>query len=414
MFLALIVFASLSASVFSVNATPAGAPTFLGPILVSQATNYEPFPVEPGELFDFWVRVENPGAPRYLEIPGVECQLVQRFPFAPAEPSDELRRFVGTLGPSQVALLKFKMRADENAASGKNDLTLRCRTSSVDWTSIDLGVFVQVRDPVLSVEGVNATPAEFVPGGSGSLEVTLENKASVSLRNVQVKLDLSSPSLPVSPEKSSGDAFIERVPAKQKGVAAFSLITSPSAEAGVYKLPGSLAYQDDSGTKFARNFTLAVVVDSPPNVLFSLERSDVLRPGSKGKAVIAVTNRGLSDVKRLAVSFGKGAGYELLSAPTSYLGDIDRDDFETVEIELFVSAQGGELAVPVTYSFLDAFNRGFEKSEFVSLRVYSPSEVAALQLEQATGGLNYLLIAAIVLVLAYLAFRWYSHRRRQQ
>ena len=102
----------------------------------------------------------------------------------------------------------------------------------------------------------------------------------------------------------------------------------------------------------------------------------------------------------------------MLSTAENYLGDIDSDDFETVEVTLFVTATGGSVKIPVEYSFLDEFNKVNSKSGLVDARVYSAEEIAALQLGAATGGLNNILFGIAAIVVLYLAYRHFFKRKK--
>jgi hypothetical protein len=395
------------------NSTPTGVPTFLGAsVLVSKATYYEPYPVSPGTLFNLWVRVQNPGKGSDPAINGVECKVNSKFPFYSADPKDSLVWNIGSLGPEQQVILKFNLRADENAVPGDNDLLFSCRSAGRDWTPVKLGIAVEVRNPVLEIASVVQEPTQFSPGSTGKLVFTLENRADAVLRNIQLKLDLSSADLPLSPIKSSGDAYFAKLSAREKGELTFDMLVPPSAKTGVYKIPVSLSYEDELGNGYSRDSTVSAVVYAPPQMMVSVDRSDVLTAGKQGKVFIAFTNRGLSDVKRLSAKISDGDGFQVLSTAENYLGDINSDDFETVEVSLFVTSTGGIIKIPVKYSFLDEFNNMNTKSELVDARVYTTEEITALQLGVATGGLNNILFGLAAVVVLYLLYRHFFKRKK--
>ena len=265
------------------NATPSGVPTFLGAsVLVSKATYYAPYPVSPGTLFDLWVRVANPGKGTDPAVRGIECRVEPRFPFYAADPSDKLSWDVGALASEQQVILKFKLRADENAVPGDSELVFSCKSAGRDWTQVKLGVSVEARNPVVEISSAVQEPARISPGGSGKLSFTLENRADAVLRNIQLKLDLSSADLPLSPTKSTGDAYLAKLSAREKGELSFDVLVPPSGKTGVYKVPVSLSYEDELGNSYSRSSTVSAVVYAPPEVMVSVDRSDELTAGKQG------------------------------------------------------------------------------------------------------------------------------------
>ena len=182
----------------------------------------------------------------------------------------------------------------------------------------------------------------------------------------------------------------------------------------MYKIPVSLSYEDELGNEYERDSTVSAVVYAPPQVMVSIDRSEVLTAGRQGKVFIAFTNRGLSDIKRLSAKVSDGAGFQVLSTAENYLGDIDSDDFETVEVTLFVTSIGGSIKIPVEYSFLDEFNNVNTRSELVEARVYTAEEITALQLGAATGGLNNILFGLGAVVVIYLVYRQFLRRKKRE
>lgn len=411
-FVSLLVLLLLGSFAAAVNATPSGLPLAVaGSVRVSPATYYEPYPVQPGGLFDFWVRVENSGKSTDAAVRDIECRLAVKFPFSSADPSDDLKRWVGSLAPTQAALLKFRLKASETAAEGNNELALECRSENTAWTQATLGISVRTTNPVAQIIGAELQPSEFAPGSRGLLKVAVQNKASADLKNVQVKLDFSSASLPLSPLHSSGEAFVTQVAAGGQGAFSFEIAVQPKAGAGVYKLPVTLSYEDEHGGKYSRDSTLSITVNAPPQLLASVDRTDSLQKGAKGKVTVALTNRGLADIKRLTATVNAGRSYELLSPATLYLGDVDSNDFDTFEIELFVNDSVRELAIPLESEFLDGLNKRHSQLDVIRVRVYTAEELGSLQLVQAsTSPLAY--IALVVLAAAaYFAYKRFFKKR---
>jgi hypothetical protein len=95
-------------------------------IVQLKTLKYEPYPVNPGEYFDFWVSVQyngNAGAS------GATFELVPEYPFSLDENESATQTFGGA-SPSVV--LKYKIRVNEDAVEGTNILKLNYKVGS-NW-----------------------------------------------------------------------------------------------------------------------------------------------------------------------------------------------------------------------------------------------------------------------------------------
>jgi hypothetical protein len=87
-------------------------------IVVTQLT-YSPYPADPGEYFDLWIQAEYLGTG---SAPNATFILEPSYPFSLDPGANTLYSF-SNLGPTQV-LLHYKVRVDQNAVQGDNELDL--------------------------------------------------------------------------------------------------------------------------------------------------------------------------------------------------------------------------------------------------------------------------------------------------
>lgn len=399
------------------SSTPSNLPLFLSGVEVSQATYYQPAPVQPGGSFDFYVRVLNPASEGGITPPsvnGVLCQVNAHYPFFPLYPDDDLLQNIGTLQSGQQVQLDFKMRAASDAPQGDDNLFFSCMSANNGWTQAQLPVQVAYGNAVLQITGVQSTPQDIPPGSTSTMVLTLQNQANEQLDDVNVFLDLSSPSLPVSTLGTTGDANLGSIAALGNTSTQFQLIADPDATPGVYKIPVYLTYQDPAGTVYSRNSTISAVVYAPPQVTATLDSTQLAYSGEQVNFTISVTNSGLFDVKRLIASIGQSKGYTLLSPSELYLGDIQSNDFQTANVQVFVNTTNGTIQVPVQVSYLDSFNNLHTQTLTVPVQVYSQAQLYQLGFVQGGSGAYTLLAVAVLLVICYLAYRRYGTSRRKE
>lgn len=399
-------FSVLMLAGFNAAATP-----LLGGTLSLSALKYEPYPAEPGRYIDLWVNVFNSAA----TTNNVECALEPTFPFSLDE-NDSATRYVGQLLVGQSVVLKYKLRVDAKAVFGDNEISFKCRSKPGDWTSIKFLITVQTSDVVVSITKVETTPFEISPGQAATVRVYIKNQASSTVRDVSLKLDLSSLTLPFAFVKSAGEQRLQYLDAGEEKALDFQILSASDAVAKLYKTTLNLSYVDQAGTSYSRTDSIGLLINAKPELTADLDSTDILRAGQNGKITIKIANKGLSDVKFLTVTLHDANGVQVLSNNDVYIGGLDSDDYQTAEYTIYTtSTASGNLILPFQLSFKDANNKQYDEKRQVTLRLYSEEEITRLDLEKKAG-LNIIFIAIIALVLLYAVWRlykWYSRRKKR-
>lgn len=115
--------------------------------------NQDPYPAEPGGYVDLLFKVENDGIQK---AENVIFELMPKYPFS-LEPGISAIKELGTVGSEQdgdnAFLLKYKIRVDEDAIDGENEIDINYKYGSVVATY--LGTFdVEISDPKTDFEVV--------------------------------------------------------------------------------------------------------------------------------------------------------------------------------------------------------------------------------------------------------------------
>ncbi len=257
---------------------------------------------------------------------------------------------------------------------------------------------VQVKnfEPTLTISDAQTIPSQVAPGNKVVVDLTLENQASFLLKNVQVKLGLAN--LPFAPSEEIEEQSIKELFNPQK--LSFKLSVNPDAEAGVYKVPVTLNYFDEFGDSYLKNNLISIKVGSTPKLEISQESSTLI-VGKKEEATIKLVNNGLTKVKLLTVTI-QAINAELLSSNNVYIGDLDVDDFQTIDLDLFPQTKDTQLKL--TLSFKDANNKEFKEAVTLPLKVYTREEAKTLGLVKESNAFFYLVVI-VVLVLAYVFYK---------
>lgn len=389
----------------------AAATSLLGGTLSLSALKYEPYPAQPGQYTVLWVNVLNSAA----TSSNVECMIDPAFPFS-LDTNDSATRYIGQLLAGQSVVLKYKLRVDAKAVFGDNEISFKCRSKPGDWNSIKFSITVQPTDVVVSITKVETTPFEISPGQEATVRVFVKNQASSTVRDVSLKLDLSSLTLPFAFVKSAGEQRLQYLDPGEEKALNFEIMSASDAVAKLYKTTLNLSYSDQAGKSYSRSDSIGLLINAKPELTADLESADILRPGQNGKIVIKIANKGLSDAKFLTATLNDSDGFQVLSSNNVYIGGLVSDDYQTIEYKLYTSPSASKnIILPLKLAFKDANNKQYYEKREVTLRLYSEEEITRLDLEKKAG-LNLVVIAITALILLYAAWRiykWYSHRKKR-
>lgn len=255
--------------------------------------------------------------------------------------------------------------------------------------------------PAMTIKNAITSPSEIAPGEVAKITIEIENTLSDDVQNVNVVLDLSA-SVPIAPYQGSVEESIDEIGEGDEERFTFNVIVLPDATPGIYKIPVKITYEIN-GTRETKNGTIGVIVNSPPQIQISVE--GYLIKGQEGIVEIKIVNDGLSDLKFVSVQSSQPTSGATINSPLyEYLGNINSDDFETIEYSIFArETSPSMISIPIKLNYKDSTNKDFSQDEILSVRVYSSEEAKNLGL---IPGQNYTLYVAIgIIILLYLLYR---------
>ncbi len=260
----------------------------------------------------------------------------------------------------------------------------------------------------VSITDVSSSPQEVAPGEIVNIVIEIENIFEDDVYNLNVKLDLSE-DVPFAPYQSSSEKFLDELDDGDEEDFKFKLIVLPATASGIYKIPVEISYEDDEGNVSLKLELISVTVNSEPELKVSLEDS-VLIKGQENIFLIKIVNSGLADVKFIYLSVSNVKGIKFLSGKEQYIGDIDSDDFDSVEYKAYISEDAsGTISLPVVLKFKDATNKEFTETKNLILKTYSLKQAQDLGLVKKPSYIIYIIIG--VLVLCYIGYRVMKKRK---
>ena len=262
-------------------------------------------------------------------------------------------------------------------------------------------VMLQAVNAQIAINSFSSNPSTIAPGKNVEVSITLENVGKDDIEDIIVRLDLSQ--VPFAPIGSASEKVIDKLNEDDVATVTFDLVALPDASSQIYKIPVKVSHG-----LVNQESLVSLTVAGQAKLDVVLESSELLKVGDKGKTIVKFVNNGLTDIKFLTVKLIASNGYELLSADTIYIGQVDVDDFETAEFDMIAKSENPEMIFNLNYK--DANNKEFSQNKIVNLNIYSLEE--AKQLGLVTSNYTGLIIGLVVIVLiAFFAYRRYKRRK---
>ena len=124
--------------------------------------------------------------------------------------------------------------------------------------------------------------------------------------------------------------------------------------------------------------------------------------------VIKIVNRGLTNIKLMTAKLTETENIEILSKPEIYVGNIDSDDYETVEFNINVKSYEKTVELPVELKYMDSTNKEHQQKKSLDLKTFSKGKAATI-VSKIIG----IIINLAILVGIVLGIRWFYKRRKR-
>ena len=259
----------------------------------------------------------------------------------------------------------------------------------------------------ITISSVDVSPSQVEPGNTTRIDVRLENQGKKDIKNVKVSLDLSSIDLPFVPLESAAQKIIEEIQNGEDEQVSFTLIVSPDAKSKIYKIPVIVSYKEED-LPVTETSIIGLEVKSVPILEVAIEENNAKILNKQGDVTIRFVNKGLGDIKFLSAKLQNNANYEILSSNSFYVGNIEPDNFETVNFKLNFINKINNLQIQVEYR--DNSNKLYKTTYKLPITLYTQEEAYRIGLEKKSNPFVYITILIIIIVLI-LFFR---HRRKRK
>lgn len=389
--------------------------------------NQMPDPVEPGQIVEVRFKFDNWGSETAQDI---SVEILPEFPFS-LSPGESAVKSIGSIQARQNGddgvIVKYKLKVDEKAVEGENELELRYNINQAGyastWVKLDpFNIDVQTHDSIISIESVDSEPKTLAPGQEGMLSIEIKNMADSLLKEIKAKLEvrysestatsITTTEYPFSPIGSTNEKTIYQLMPGKTAVIEFNIIADPGAESNVYKVPLTIEYSDELGQNYTKNLIVGMVIGEEPDMAINLEETTIQSAGMKGTATVKFINKGTSDIKFCYVTLKESEDYDIIGRNSDYIGKIDSDDYETTDFEIYVDSKKSEVKLQLLVEYKDANNNDYSKNVELPLKIYSSGEAKKYGITQGSSSVG--MIIVVIIVGVGLFFYWRQRKKRKK
>lgn len=388
----------------------------------------DPDPVEPGKYVTLRFKVENLGSEKTGDL---YFRLKTDYPFS-FDRADADVIHVGSLLPrttgSNAAIIKYVVRVDKNAVEGTSYVDIVQFYNDDESTAItteDFAISVRSFDSILVIEDIDISPEDVPPGSIATLTIKVKNIADSYLDDIKITADylettklaasVDRHEIPLTPFKDTNEKVIEHLLSDQEKIINFDFIIDPDAKPGVYKLPLTIKYVDATGANYSKSSLVGVVVGDAPDMITHISDTDIYSAGNKGTVTVEFVNKGLTDIKLLYIALMDNPNeYTILSPKEVYVGNIDSDDYETADFDLYVpSTVKDHSTLRLNVEYRDNNNKLHQEQLELPLKLYSESDAKKYGYVASSGSTVKILFLIILVVVAFFAWKWWKKRKKK-
>lgn len=268
---------------------------------------------------------------------------------------------------------------------------------------------------VMIIEKIEMQPEFIAPGQSGIIKIALKNNVNFDLTDVRVQLSLPDE---IKFLNSVSRQKVDKIGAGEIVFLEFDVISRPDATEGMYNATITVDYLSRLNGENPASLTLfkesdnfgILVIKGEPKIFAKIDATTIYKGKDIGEITIMFVNNNLANLKFLTVKLLESEDYKIISADTEYIGDLDSDDFESVDFKLNIETKKKIVPLKVEMSYKDAMNKEYTENIELNFNLLTASELGVKK--SNTGPI---VIVLILLVGAgYYFYKRYRKKKKKE
>jgi hypothetical protein len=341
------------------TATPKPGRTLIfgRPQLVIESAVSVPATIRPGESFTLTLQLLNLG-----DLTATNVRITLASPELAIPRGSSSLTVVDLIANQQQQDVSLPLVLNKTAVSGYQNLQLSLEYSDYTGKSyqsqqtVGLDVSSSLADqPLVLLSGYATEPESLSPGEAFTLDLEITNAGEGDAYQLLVTLGGEAGSQPFAILGAGNVKLVALLGPGESVQLSHRLILDGAAEAGVYNLPVTLAYENAAGERSSESQALNLLVNRRPQMQVSFYQDVALGQIGQPLALpIELVNIGRSsiNVSTMAVS---GEGLEVTTG-SLFVGVLDGGTTASLDAEV-IPQKPGTLPVQIAIHYLDDFNQ---------------------------------------------------------
>jgi hypothetical protein len=341
------------------TATPKPGRTLIfgRPQLVIESAASVPATIRPGESFTLTLQLLNLG-----DLTATNVRITLASPELAIPRGSSSLTVVDLIANQQQQDVSLPLVLNKTAVSGYQNLQLSLEYSDYTGKSyqsqqtVGLDVSSSLADqPLVLLSGYATEPESLSPGEAFTLDLEITNAGEGDAYQLLVTLGGEAGSQPFAILGAGNVKLVALLGPGESVQLSHRLILDGAAEAGVYNLPVTLAYENAAGERSSESQALNLLVNRRPQMQVSFYQDVALGQIGQPLALpIELVNIGRSsiNVSTMAVS---GEGLEVTTG-SWFVGVLDGGTTASLDAEV-IPQKPGTLPVQIAIHYLDDFNQ---------------------------------------------------------
>lgn len=266
--------------------------------------------------------------------------------------------------------------------------------------------------PNVQVTLLNQDPDPVSQGDVVKVRFKIENSGGSTFSNVIAELI---PQYPFEIYSGPASKSIGVLSASQAGTRAviidYRLKVSENAVKGDNEIKLRLQLSKSSSLEY--NFTIAVDTSDRPDLNPLIKSTTIQQAGKRGTVTIELANADKGNAKFVQLFLLPAGDYELLSSSNYvYLGDIDSDDSDSEDFDIYVNADTkSPLKLPIKIEYQDVNGKQYSMESALEARLFTSSELGKYGIvKKSYTGI--IIILVLLLLAGYIVWRKIRQKKK--
>ncbi len=336
------------------------------PALSASISQQIPYPAEPGKEVTLLIKTTNHGDE---PAENIIWYLNVQEPFELKE-TEKATQTLPELRCGETANTEYYLTVDHDARSGEYTLDLNItysgefdRRTRTTKSKVELTIRVMGHPDLVLLD---ADIPKVDPKSEFTANFSIKNVGTGPAKNVKVYFKNQTSILP-----KMSIYYIDTIaPGEAVSIESgfFVDTTTPSQ----HPLPIAIHYENETyKMQPVQEYSVLVPVSSGNALFIYLDSQDKLVEDAVGEVTIGIANRGLARSKHVVLTIAEGDRFELIDTDTRYIGDIESDDYDTVDFKILPRSDCVNITVDVSYA--DDYGNTYDMTAELPIKV-QPSE----------------------------------------